>query len=233
MPPKMKKGCSVVLSLCLLAAMVSGMAVQASAAEITELPSGVLIGDSDGIQVDSHGDYYIDVRNLKPGDIISKTITIQNLDQESSSAEAKIPYTVTMMAQKISAEGPLDLFDEVHLTLELEGKVVYEGSCRGDGTPEMIDTPLDLGTYAIGDRKTLEVTLEVSHSMEMHEEISKADFKWTFYAFRMMEEEPPKTGVLEDYKFLIPIGGVLLLFIIMVPLKKKRDKQAAQKAETV
>jgi len=228
MPLIKKRTLSVVLALCLLTAMISGMAVRAGAAETVQLPDGVLIGDQDGIHTDGNGAYYIDARGLKPGDVIHKVITIQNLSHNDTAPEAKIPYTVTMMAEPVSTSGPVDLLDKVHLTIKLEGQVIYDGRSRGDGPPDMTVTPLQLGTYELGGRKTLDVTLTVAPDMEIHEEKSEADFKWIFYAFRVVEAEPPKTGLLENFGYLLPMGVVLLLIFLFLKKRRDRDRQAAE-----
>jgi len=217
-----KRGATIALFLCLLTAMISGMAVRAGAANETQLPEGFLIGDADGINVDSDGYYYIDCRGLMPGDVIHKVITIQNLEHDDPTPEAKIPYTLVMSSEPVIVSGPVDLLDRVHMTLKLDGEVVYDGRTRGDGEPNMIENPLPLGVYAIGDRKILDVTFTVDKNMPIYEEKSEADFRWLFYAFRAMDVEPPKTGVLDNYKYLLPVGGVMLLFVIMIPLKKRR-----------
>lgn len=87
----------VILSaLCvLMAVLFSGTAV-VNAAATTNLPNSFLIGDQDGIYIGVDGEYYIDAREVKPGDVITKTLTIQNLEQNDRSTEAKIPYILAM-----------------------------------------------------------------------------------------------------------------------------------------
>ena len=219
----LKRGATIALFLCLLTAMVSGMAVRAGAASDTRLPEGFLIGDQDGVNADAYGYYYIDARSLLPGDVIRKTLTIQNLSQSDPTPQGKIPYTLVMTAEPLFSRGPIDLLDTVHLNMQLDGDTVYDGRSRGDGTPDMTIEPLFLGLYGIGDRSTLEITLSVARDMRIHEEKSEADFRWHFYAYRALDEEPAKTGVLENYKYLLPVGMVVLLFVMLVLLKKRRD----------
>jgi len=220
---QLKRGAGIALFVCLLTAMVSGMAVRATAASEKRLPEGFLIGDQDGINVDSHGYYYIDARGLMPGDVIRKTLTIQNLSQNDATPEGKIPYTLVMTAEPVYSRGPVDLLDKVHLNMCLDGTDVYDGRSRGDGTPDMTLVPLPLGVYAIGDRKTLEITLTVARDMRIHEEKSEADFRWHFYAYRALDSEPPNTGFWGIYKYLLPIGCVTLVFFAMILLKKRRE----------
>jgi len=207
--------------------MISGMAVQAGAVRETQLPQGLLIGDQDGVCVNAHGYYYIDARDLLPGEVVRKVLTIQNLEQRERSAEAGIPFIVSLTAEPLLSTGPIDLLDLVHMTIRLEGELVYDGKVRGDGTPNMIETALPLGEYAIGDRRTLDITLTVASDMRIHEEKSKAEFRWQFYAARIIDSPPPKTGVLDNYGFLLPVGGAMLLCFFLILLKKRKDSEKA------
>ena len=224
---QLKRGAFAALFLCLLAAMISGMAVQASAVKEVDLPHGLLIGDQDGIAVDEHGYYYIDARGLLPGEVVRKVLTVQNLEYDNPTPESKVAYIITLAAEPLFSRGPVDLLDKVHMEIKLEGKIIYDGKVRGDGTPNMIETPLDLGTYAIGDRRVLDITLTVAPDMEIHEEKSEADFRWHFYAARIIDSPAPRTGVLDNYGYLFPVGGVLLLFFLLIPLKKRKDREKA------
>jgi hypothetical protein len=223
--PRIKKAIAAALFICSMTATFFGMAPGAAAAETVNLPAGILIGDQDGVQVDEHGEYYIDARGLKPGDVIHKVLTIQNLEQNDKSPEGKAPYTLTMTAEPLLSAGPVDLLEKVHLTLKLDGKIIYEGPSRGNGTPNMIEKALNLGAYKLGERRILDVTLKVDPALQLFEKKSEADFKWHFYAYRVKEDDPPKTGILEDYGALFPIGGVLLLVALLLPLKKRRGER--------
>lgn len=213
------------LCMCIISAVFSGTAVVNAAA--INLPSGFLIGDQDGIHVDASGEYYIDARDLKPGDVIHTTLTIQNLAQNDKTPEGKVPYTLVMRTEPLTNSGPVDLLDEVSLTLKLDGETVYDGRVRGDGVPNMIEKALELGDYAVGDRRILDITLTVSPEMKQYEEISEADFKWVFYAYRAVDADPPKTGLLDGYwMYLLPIAGAVLLSALLLLMKKRRERQA-------
>ena len=229
---RVKKLAMSLFCVCLTVSAIYGAAVTAYAASETDLPAGILIGDQDGIHVDEHGYYYIDVRDLQPGDVITKTITIQNLSHDDRTPEGKVPYTLTMRAEPLFSRGPIDLLEKTKLELKLNGKVIYSGPCRGDGTPNMINTALRLGNYEAGDLRVLEVTLRADQDMALFEEKSEADFRWIFYAHRALNEDPPKTGLLDNIGFLIPAGGVLLLSAILIPLKKRRDRRMAEQADS-
>jgi hypothetical protein len=209
------------LALCVILAVFSGTALVNAAAAATELPAGFLIGDQDGVHTDAHGYYYIDCRGLVPGQVVRKTLSIRNLEQGDRAPEAKIPYALSMTAEPVMTEGPVDLLD-TGLVMKLDGKTVYEGSVRGDGSPDMTKNALSLGVYALGDRKTLEITMTVDPNMPLYGEISKADFRWKFYAHRAQDAAPPKTGILETYwAYFIPVGA-LGAFSVLLVLKKRR-----------
>ena len=223
----MKKWLLLVLCLCLVFVAFSGATVLRAAAAVS-LPSGVLIGDQDGIRVDAQGNYYIDARGLNPGDVIHKTVTIQNLSQNDSTPEGKVPYMITMTAEALLSQGPVDLLDKVQLVLKLDGRTIYTGRVRGNGAPNMVDRALDLGTYSVGDRRVLDITLTVDPDIKISEKKSEADFKWKFYAYRAYNTDPPKTGLIEDdWMYLLPMAGALFLFVFLVTTKEKRKQKQA------
>jgi hypothetical protein len=216
------------LLLFVLASVFSGtMASAAAEAAVTNLPAGILIGDQEGIRVDVHGYYYIDARGLSPGDVIRKTVTILNFSQNDRSPEGKLPYALSMTAEPLFSSGPVDLLDETHLTIQLDGQTIYDGPCRGDGNPNMIGQALPLGIYAPGDQRTLTFILTVSSDITLSwDEKSEADFQWRFYACREADADPPKTGdYLKTFAFLLPIGLLFLFGLMLIPLKKKRERK--------
>jgi hypothetical protein len=206
------------------------------ASESWTLPQGFLISDQNGVKANYTGEYYIDATGLMPGDVVKKTVTIQNLEQ-TDGPQASLPYALSFRAEPMNTEGPVDLFEEVSLELKLDGKVIYNGNSRGDkgtdgtGKPvNMITTPLDLGQYKIGDRRDMEVTLTVSQTMQVYEKISEAKFRWYFYAVKAEPTNPPATGFLDSFgPYLIPVAGMLLLALFLV-LKKKKNERDAQPA---
>jgi hypothetical protein len=219
-----KKLSVLALVICVISAVFSGTAVSyAAAAATTNLPQGFLIGDQDGVHVDEHGVYYIDCRGIEPGQVIHKTLTIQNLEQYDRTPEGSVPYALSMTAEPVMTSGPVDLLD-TRVVMTLDGVTVYTGNLRGDGTPDMNRTALRLGVYGVGDRKTLDITMTVDPDMVLQEEISQADFKWIFYAYRTLDVDPPKTGLLETYwGLLIPIGLTAMLFTFLVLKKRKQQ----------
>ena len=219
-----KKAVWSVLCVFALASAFSGAA--AANASSAVLPAGFLIGDQNGVYVNPHGYYYIDVREIRAGDVIRKTLTIENMAQNDMAMEGNVPYTLTMTAEPLFSRGPADLLDTTHLTLKLDGAVIYDGPCRGDGNPNMIQNALHLGQYKVGERRILDITLTADPNLRISEEKSEADFRWLFYAYRTVETQPPKTGVLETYGlYLIPICWLLTLGTFLIMKKRRKTDE--------
>ena len=226
---RFQKRFECILYICLVAVAFFGASTGVSAATNTSgggekgLPAGILIGDENGIHVDSNGFHFIDAKGKQPGDVIHKTLTLQNISQNNAAPESNAPFHLSLTVEPLSHKGPVDLFEKVIMTLSLNGKTVYQGPSNGKGSQNIVEKALDLGAFHLGDRKTLAITLTVDPTMQLSEEKSEADFKWRFYAYRAKEEAGPKTGILETYGLFLPVGCVLLLCAILIPLKKRRD----------
>jgi len=210
--------------ICCLAAAFS---VAAAGAAATNLPAGFLIGDQNGIRVGVDGAYFIDAVDLEAGDVITKTLTIQNFE----------PYALLlgMTATPLEETGPLKLLDEVHLSLKLDGREIYSGRVRGDEGADMTRNALDLGEYKPGAVRTLHITLTVSPQMKAYSWTpSEALFKWTFYAFQPTDPKTPKTGLLENNGILYFALGVTtsaVLFLLVLIKKRRREARKEIQAE--
>lgn len=209
-----KKMALSALFACIILATFSGTA--ALAATTTNLPASFLIGDQDGISVTYDGYYYINAVDLMPGDVITKKLTIQNLEHDSN------PFMLYMTAEPLETNGPIDLLNAVHLTLKLDGREIYSGRIRGDEGFDMIQNALDLGTYATGDTSVMEITLKVDDNMQLSYEESEADIAWHFYAIRDEYYDPPKTGDEIAVWLCAAAAGTMLILSLVLILKKKR-----------
>lgn len=127
-------------------------------ASYSKLPPSVVVGDDEGIKVNSDGSYLIDVRNVEPGKKWQKKITLINL-------EKGVPYRLTMHVSKPTLiEGQLDLSKAIQMILLYEGKEVYHGPLSG--VTQNVDLqdelhPLDLGIFKSGDSRMLEARFEL------------------------------------------------------------------------
>ncbi|MDR1264897.1 MAG: hypothetical protein LBK42_04850 [Propionibacteriaceae bacterium] len=192
----------------LLAAVV-GWAGPAPGAAADDMPPGLLISDQDGIRVETAGDYLIDARDLRPGEVRVTTLTIRNLERD-------IPFELFMTAEPVDSSGPVDPLDVVELDLFLEGRRLYHGRIRGDEDVNMIERALNLGVYAAGDSRVMTIRLTVAADLEIFPVKSRAQIIWHFYAVKDNSAVPPKTGQSFDHPFLkwsIPLllGAALML----------------------
>jgi LPXTG-motif cell wall-anchored protein len=187
----------------------------------TTLPPGLLIGDQDGIQVDSEGDYFINAVKLMPGQVITKKLTIKNVEKGAPS------FKLTMTAQPLHSEGPIDLLDKVHLHLDLDGKQLYDGRVRGDQGVNMMENALDLGRYSAGDQRVMTITLTVDKDIQISTVISSSNIRWHFYAVKEQGADPPKTGETDTNRLLWLGSTVLILGAAVAVIAKKRKKAHA------
>jgi len=207
----------IILSVLLIAAVLSGTAVSAAA---TDLPPGVLIGDQNGIKVSVDGSYFIDAEALQAGDVITKRLTIMNTESYS--------YDISMTAEPLTETGPLKLLDETHCTLKLNGAVIYDGRVRGDDGVNMIQNALKLGNYTSGQQRTLDITLTVDPQMKTYYWTpSEALFKWNFYAARKDNSPDPKTGEAIQYGlYAFVSAAVVASFVLLILIRRKKNQSA-------
>lgn len=206
------------------------------------LPPGFLIGDSDGIAVDSDGSYYVQEEDLMPGETFTKAITLMNTE------EGDRPYILTMDVAPSEQEGAINFYEAITVVMELDGDIVYEGDLVGNGTPDIQHDRLELGKYAYGDKKELTVTFTVSHELpsEDWQTESFAIIQWNFYAIKDPEEpeEDKPTPPIKDipiigdklpstgeeirgllYKFVV---GIFIISVVFVVLKRRKDSKTKE-----
>jgi len=214
----MQRISKVILIVALIAAVFSGTATGANAA-VTNLPAGILIGDQDGIRIDVDGAYFINADALEAGDVITKRLVIRNTESYA--------YRVSMTAESLEETGPLHLLDEVHCTLKMDGKVLYNGRVRGNDGINIIRNALDLGTYQSGDQKTLDITLTVNKDMKQYAwTASEAFFKWIFYAVQDDGGSggPNTGGIIRNSLFAV-MPGLVLAMVVLLLIKRRREDQ--------
>lgn len=201
--------------LCALCTIVF-VVTTATLAHAEDLPLGFLIGDHDGISVTRDGSYFIDAVGLRPGDVITKKLTIRNTEQ------GDLPYKLTMTAEPLTSTGPVDLLTNVDLEIKLDNVVIYSGVIRGDEGVDMVNNALALGTYSYGDSKVMDIRLTVHSDMELFNEKSEAFIKWNFYAVKDTTSDPPKTG--EDNLRYILVAVLLVLNGVTLLLYKRTER---------
>ena len=219
-----------------LLAAVSAVCVMASAhcatalAAKTSLPDGFLIDDDNGISINNGGDYCLYSDDLQPGDVITRTLTIRNLEQGD-------PFCLYLFGDSPRSEGPVDWLDNLHLQIILDGRTYYAGRLRGDGRnthsmqgngANLIHPGLDLGVFQKGDYGVLEFVVTTDAGHMTREELSvasSANIDWVFKAVKELPPDAPKTGdALRGgiYILLISLG-----FLCAVFYKKYRKLRGA------
>jgi LPXTG-motif cell wall-anchored protein len=188
----------------------------ATAADIT-LPAGMLIGDQDGIRVSPTGEYFIEVEGLEPGDVITKKLAILNTEPYS--------YKLSMLAESIEETGPVTLLDEVHCTLKLDGRILYDGRVRGDEGIDMRRQALELTTIPSGGQKTLEIVMTVSPDLEYYWTTSEAIFAWHFNAVQAQDAGSPKTGEIVSRVLNVTFLVLLLTMGVLLLIRRQRNEK--------
>ena len=199
----------MILSVVCAVVVFSGATVSAATAN---LPAGLLIGDNDGIHVSGDGNYFIYADNMRAGDVINKTLSIYNTENDK-------PFSLSMTAKPLFSEGRIDLLDRISLELKLNGNVIYSGRVRGTDGVNMVDNALQLGKFAYNDRATMEIHLKLDEDIPIGYFYDKnvAEVAWNFLAIKDEAAPPPKTGVLETVVYIslgiMALSACLLLFL--------------------
>ncbi|MBO1308897.1 LPXTG cell wall anchor domain-containing protein [Enterococcus sp. 669A] len=179
---RLKKIAAVLSSLLLLLLCFGG---SLSAHAVEALPPGMVIGDSDGVYASSDGEYYIDLVDIKPGDVYEKEITIRSLDLEE-------PFSLGLLAEEVSSTGSINWADHIFLRLSLDGEEIYDGLLLGDGTFDWSKTPFELGVCKYGTDKILTATFTIDPAVSDEDlrERSVLEFYWTFVGTRDQPTKP-------------------------------------------
>lgn len=211
-------------------------------AEEPAVPEAMVIGDNDGIHVQSDGKYLVNLEGILPGDEFDKTITFTNNSDE--------PYILTFWQEApVQVSGPIDFGKALTMELALgKGfKTPFEGL---EGSTEghtifykgLLDAPelqekqaVNLGEIKKGETYEMNVhfTMDSSYTEEDYREKSATENVWHFEAIR---NEPAQPGEKEkNHGFLSQFGdngpllgwliaGVLILLIAVgVYVKMCRD----------
>ena len=204
------------LAFCFMLSLLAACCGVASFAKGSDLPDGFCIGDENGISVTNENGYFMNVDHMMPGDVFTRTLTLQNLEQ------GEPPYTLRMTAEPLETTGPVDWLDNLYLLLTLDGEEIYAGRLRGDGADtktmkgngaDLLYEGLALGTFKPGDSAVLRaaVTVDAGHlSTADLTPVSAAKVRWNFEAVKDVEAPPPKTGDIVKYSLYA------LLFLLMV-----------------
>lgn len=157
---------------------------------ISGLPKKLTIQDNKGMAVSPLGEFYVNIKNLKPVQRYSKMITLKNeLKNEKT-------FTLSMSSEFVKKTGNLDLAKYINEKISIDGKLVYDGKVTGEGRPSMENKTIDLVTLKPGDTSKMKVVWYWNGSgfkeLKGQEYDGLVDFKWNFYA-TVKEEVVPTT----------------------------------------
>ncbi|MFV0400379.1 MAG: hypothetical protein ACK5LX_07130 [Oscillospiraceae bacterium] len=189
-----------------LAATLLTMALPAGAFDYQTkyyFPDCLVLADDKGISVNDEGEYFIDAKDLKPGDRICTTFTFMNLSQDDKWFELYI------QTEPVSKQGPVNLFEEVELTINMtEGAwpfkgCYFRGNLNGEGYSDFsrarggkvnmaYEYGLQLGWYPAQTHGVFQIELRLDPKMKVYNEKSEAIFKWRFIANEYVPPEPPE-----------------------------------------
>lgn len=204
------------------------------------LPPGFLVGDDTGFQAGTDGEYFIVNNDITPGQTFSREITLSNYSKEDGSFDIKLVMNPADETHTPKTSGEINLLEAVYVTLTYQGKVIYQGTIDGNGTPiaNRIQQPIDLGTLEVGEVRTIqaEFTVTSDYPAESWKESSVVDFYWLFFASRATtttttSSSTPPTGKLpqtgEDWRNVLigMIAGFILIMLAVLILKKRKHDE--------
>jgi len=216
-----------IIAFALIAIVLLFVAPTARAVEGTTLPDSFLIGDSTGL-VDNSGAYFLYAEQVMPDSVITRTLTMQNLELNSE-------FKLYLYVESVEQSGPLNLLDNMFLSISQDGKVLYKGRLRGDGTGtssyagngvNFAQNSLFLGTFKSGDQSALTAEVKMDSALLTNEDWltpSSAIAQWTFVAVKDTPEEvtPPKTGEVLQYTMYVVLLMLLISIVMLMYMRKK------------
>ena len=230
----------LIASLLLLGTATSVFAAELQSGSVKGLPEKLVVLDDSGNSVSESGEYFFVVEGMTPDEVYTKNIQIMNLRDDAS-------YKIYFSAQPMSKNGEIDLENECVCDIHLDDELIYSGKVTGDGKPNIMQDPLELGSYDPGDKRTMKVEIKwipddsgglidngervydssgmtvVREPSGKKEIYGETVFKWIFRAEVKGMDKTIKTG---DVISLIAIGAVAvaMLFIIILTIGKRKKQ---------
>ncbi|MGX7265791.1 hypothetical protein [Enterococcus crotali] len=231
---KIKYLCQLFSLIIISLSIISGSPYFAHGAEGEPLPSGIVIGDNKGIQVQSDGKYLVEVKDVLPGKKWTIDIDLMSVDKGA-------PYDLSMQIFEPILSGPIDLSKAIHMVMNYEGKKIYDGPASGiSSKTNLQESEYFLGTFEPGDSKRLRVFFEMDHTYTKNDFQVKSMMEnvWKFRAIKNQEPEQIKDKKRTKRKQLFPQTGeewrevliyiclgLFIVLIVILILKKKYDDQ--------
>lgn len=178
----------VLWGLFLLCLFICLMPVSALAA--ASLPDSVVIGDNDGIQVESDGEYLMEIDDILPGQSFEKTISIMNIDENGDPFE--LFFWIDPPKQ---IEGPINFAEVMSMDIDYQEKTIFEGKVSGIGNINLQKEEYSLGIFKAGDSRALKVFMKMDKNLTAkdYETRSVTENVWHFRAIRKDEPTNPTT----------------------------------------
>jgi hypothetical protein len=215
-----------ILALFMVVILLAALCATGASAATSNLPDGFLIDDENGISVTDDGEYFLSSDHLMPGDVITRSLTLRNLNQGE-------PFQLHLLGDSPVSTGEVDWLDNLHLQISLDGTELYSGRLRGDGGDtrgakgngvDLINTGVDLGQFKTGDQRVLKfvVKADAGHlSATDLWETSTAKITWVFHAVKNAVPDNPVTGGIARYGlFLLLISLVVLCAVFYMRYRK-------------
>lgn len=156
-----------------------------SAANDMQLPAGVLISDDQGISLTKSEGYFFNLKQLFPGDRITREIDIKN------KRDATIGVSMKIIPIKVS--GPINLIKNIDMVIKYNDKVIFDGNLASqDKSIFKTGSEIQLGRIAANSDNRLHVELYVSPNIPIEDLInveSEAIVRWEVAALAI---EDPK-----------------------------------------
>lgn len=196
-----------------------------------QLPEGVVIGDNDGLNAKKNGEYFVNLKNVQPGQKWEKTISMMNMEKDSV-------YSLTMQISPPVVSGPLDLSKEIQMVITYEGKTLYEGPASGvSKDKDFQNNRMEFGTFKSGDSRAFNVTYEMpgNYTKEDFLEKSIMDNVWTFYAIKPQQDNTPKkktsgilpqTGDIQQSMIFICLALFVTLILLFIWKNRSENKRS-------
>ena len=140
-----------------------------------------LIGKEIGLEITPIGAKLFDLSNLNPGDTKEAKVDIKN--------SYTLPFQLFMRTERMSeppGEGQEDLFEQLVLTVYLDGVQIYTGPMKDYAT-----TNIPLGNFNPSAEKELKAVVHLPGPGTGNEyQGTSVDVKWIFIATAEEPEEP-------------------------------------------
>jgi len=164
----------------LILGLMFSLVISKGYAQPEDLDPVKLSGTGSGLVVSPSDPYLFDLNNMNPGDIVDRTLVIEN--------NYSRPFTLYLTAQKVvPEEGEKDLSEQLNLRVTLRGTEIYDG-----GMDDFATSAVELGIFNPGAREELVATVSLPGPETGNEyQGATATVLWTFTA-QSSGEEPPE-----------------------------------------